>query len=105
MRQILLIFLSIFFCLPVYALPEDVVPIDDDHLYYENPIGTVANISDGYYYIHAFNGNHVLTVKNGSLCNGANIFIQKYDGTNKQIFYIKKMSDGTYLIKNIKSSQ
>ena len=105
MRLILLIFLSIFFCLPVYALPEDVVPIDDDHLYYENPIGTVVNISDGYYYIHAFNGNRVLTVKDGSLCNGANIFIQKYDGTNKQKKKKKKMSDGTYLIKNIKSNK
>ena len=62
MKRILFIILSIILCFPVYAMPNDVSLIDEDDAYYEQPIGTVANISAGYYYIYAFNGTRVLTV-------------------------------------------
>ena len=63
-----------------------------------------AKLGSGYYYLYpAISKTRVVTIRGGSGRNGANAYLFKYLGEDKQIFHIKALGDGTYRIRNKKS--
>jgi hypothetical protein len=85
---------------------SDYVPITDDDNGYEDPLGSDAGITAGYYVIYPkCASSRALTVKSGSKSAGANIYTYHYVGMYKQWFEIIPNGDGTYIIKNRNSGK
>lgn len=65
-----------------------------------------TKIDDGYYAIKtAMNSQYGLDIEGGSIYNGGNVLLWKYNGSNNQIFKVQRLSDGSYHIQSCRSKK
>lgn len=102
MKRILLLITILILALPpVGVFAADYIPINVD---LADPIGEDANVKSGWYaLIPQCAPKRAVTIQNGSRVPEANAYLFKFSSAEKQYFYIKKRSDGTYTIKNKRS--
>ena len=102
MKKILFVLISVM----LFTIPLNIYADDEIEYFHSDPIGSDAKVSAGYYVLYPkCSSKRVVAIKNGSKKAGANAYLFKYSGADKQIFYIKPLGDGTYTIKNKRSGK
>lgn len=73
---------------------------DECQIKYFKVTMTSANIADGYYSISSkLNNSKCVDIKGGYKDNGTTAILYDWQGSDNQIFYFERLSDGTYRIK------
>ena len=120
MKKVIALLLCIIMTIPqtsVFAdtpLPSDVVVIPDSGstpdlpspsgVGLAAPLGADAKVAAGDYYLYPrLSSSRVITIKDGSKLARANAYLYKYAGRSKQIFNIRAVGDGTYIVRNQRS--